>query len=67
LQPGQKSTLTEEEEEVLLEAIRAYQVRKQRAFQRFWARLQEQGSPLDYLQAKLLFKEQWRTEVFPYL
>jgi len=61
---GQASNLTEEEDEILLKAIRAYDLRKQQAFQDFWALLQKQGSAISYPQAKLMFKEYWREEVF---
>lgn len=64
LQAGQPSNLTEEEETILLGAIRAYDARKQKAFSEFWIVLQEKGSPLSYPQAKLMFKEYWREEVF---
>jgi hypothetical protein len=57
LLPGQASNLTEEEDAVLLEAIRNYQARQDRALQWFLQRLKEQEIDLPHLEAKLLFKQ----------
>ena len=57
--PGQDPGLTEEEEQVLLAAIRAYDRRKQAALERFLQYLKEEGVEIPHLQAKLLFKQYW--------
>ena len=59
LRPGQESNLTEEEEQVLLAAIRSYDRRKGVALQKFLALLKEQKIDLTYLQGKQLFKQYW--------
>lgn len=59
LQPGQESTLTETENQILLEAIEAYQRRKDAAFERFQDLLRKQQIELPHSQAKLLFKQYW--------
>jgi hypothetical protein len=62
LQPGQASTLIDEEHEMLLGAIRACDRRKEVALQRFWEHVQERREnekAASYLRTKLIFKQLW--------
>ena len=59
LLPGQESTLTGEEEQILLAVIRAYDQRKARALERFLQFLKKKGVDMPYLHAKMMFKQYW--------